>query len=113
MVVMGKMDYLVEDLLTPFEKDLIQELNKQRLDATVIISKHHFLNHDERVIINIGVTQFIAIKDGEKLTLRTECNNYPEMYDIEILVTYIRKFAKDELEKKIKYFESKRKQFGD
>lgn len=110
---MGKMNYLVQNLLTPFEKDLIQELNKQRLDAEVIISNHEFLDSDERMIINIGVTQFIAIKQGAEIKLRISSNNYVQMYDIEVLVTYIRKFAKDELEKKIKYFEGKRRQFGD
>jgi mRNA-degrading endonuclease toxin of MazEF toxin-antitoxin module len=113
MVVTGKMNYLVDNLLTSFEKDLIKELNRQRLDAEVIISNHAFLDSDERVIINIAATQFIAIKTGTELKLRVSSNNYPIMYDIEVLVTYIRKFAKDELEKKIRYFECKRKQFGD
>lgn len=113
MVVMGKMNYLVKNLLTQFETDLIQELSKQHLDAEVIISNHEYLDSDERVIINIGITQFVAIKQGSELKLRISSNNYVQMYDIEVLVTHIRKFAKDELEKKIKYFECKRKQFGD
>lgn len=113
MVVMGKMNYLVKDLLSPFEKDLIAELNKQRLDAEVIISRHEFLDSDERVIINLAANQFVAIKTGSKLTIRSAANIYPEMYNIEVMVTYLKNYAKDELEKKIKYFESKRKQFGD
>lgn len=113
MVVTGKMNYLVPSLLTQFEKDLIEELKKQRLNAEVIISNHEFLDSNEHVIINIGVTQFIAIKEGSTLKLRVSGNKYTDMYNLEVLVTYLRNFAKDELELKIKYLEGKRKQFGD
>lgn len=113
MAVTGKMNYIVKDLLTTFESELIKELNKQRLDAEVIIQNHEYLETGERVIINIGVTQFQVRKTGAVISLRDSNAKYIDMYNIEVLVTYLRNFAKDELDSKIKYLVEKRRKFGD
>lgn len=111
MVVMGSMNYIIKEKLTNFEKELITELNRQHLDAFATFHNHEFTDIGETVDLKVATMQFNITNIGKTISIRVGMNDYREMYNIEVLVTFIKNFAKDKLNKEIESLLKKQKQF--
>lgn len=111
MVVMGSMNYIIKEKLTTFEQDLIKELNKQHLDAFATFHNREFMDIGETIDLKVATMQFNIKKIGETITIRAGMSDYREMYNIEVLVAFIKNFAKDKLNKEIEQLLKKQKQF--
>jgi len=101
-----KMNYLVRERLSLNQSNFIELLRENKIDAELIINNPEY---SDSLILNIGTLNIrIVFLSSEMLDVQSHTVKLDEkIYTYDAFISIIKEKAKEELERKISYYQGK------